>query len=298
MVWFHAKARGPHPAYPSRVPVSDESVDWNSSAADYRPPEFTHTAVTENMKLPLDDSNRWADKEDVDVEHRWTTYYGQPRLLSALAKDSDGRVLNPAGRTGLAGRGLLGKWGPNSVCDAVVTRWNPDCPNVLQVACMQRKDTGEWALPGIVVGGPSSLASKFKNEILGKSAGAILASGVENGVDILLSHGIEIFSGYIDDPRNTDHAWMEGSAYLFHVDGPLQQMQLKAGKMAIDAKWLDITPDLLKLYGGHYLIVMIAEARIRGALAARREITARATAFTVATLAVASLFAVTFVRRS
>uniref|UniRef100_A0A493TA46 Uncharacterized protein n=1 Tax=Anas platyrhynchos platyrhynchos TaxID=8840 RepID=A0A493TA46_ANAPP len=29
---------------------------------------------------------------------------------------------NPAGRTGLTGRGLLGRWGPNHAADPIVTR--------------------------------------------------------------------------------------------------------------------------------------------------------------------------------
>lgn len=35
----------------------------------------------------------------------------------------DGKPLNPKGRTGLQGRGLLGKWGPNHAADPIVTRW-------------------------------------------------------------------------------------------------------------------------------------------------------------------------------
>ena len=35
----------------------------------------------------------------------------------------DGRPLNPVGRTGLAGRGILGKWGPNHAADPIVTRF-------------------------------------------------------------------------------------------------------------------------------------------------------------------------------
>ena len=34
--------------------------------------------------------------------------------------------LNPRGRTGLSGRGLLGKFGPNHAADTVVTRWAVD----------------------------------------------------------------------------------------------------------------------------------------------------------------------------
>lgn len=36
---------------------------------------------------------------------------------------NNGRPLNPEGRTGLKGRGILGKWGPNHAADPVVTRW-------------------------------------------------------------------------------------------------------------------------------------------------------------------------------
>lgn len=35
----------------------------------------------------------------------------------------DSRPLNPEGRTGLKGRGVLGKWGPNHAADPIVTRW-------------------------------------------------------------------------------------------------------------------------------------------------------------------------------
>lgn len=35
----------------------------------------------------------------------------------------DGYPINPAGRTGLTGRGILGKWGPNHAADPLVTRW-------------------------------------------------------------------------------------------------------------------------------------------------------------------------------
>ena len=62
-----------------------------------------------------------------------------------------GKPRNPRGRTGMTGRGMLGKWGPNQAADAIVTRWNPDSPqnrDELQVAAIKRQDTGEWALPG------------------------------------------------------------------------------------------------------------------------------------------------------
>lgn len=35
----------------------------------------------------------------------------------------DGLPRNPFGRTGIIGRGLLGRWGPNHAVDPIVTRW-------------------------------------------------------------------------------------------------------------------------------------------------------------------------------
>ena len=35
----------------------------------------------------------------------------------------DGLPLNPSGRTGLIGRGLLNFWGPNQAIEAIVTRY-------------------------------------------------------------------------------------------------------------------------------------------------------------------------------
>jgi ADP-ribose pyrophosphatase len=70
----------------------------------------------------------------------------------------DGVPRNPVGRTGMAGRGLLGKWGPNHAADPIVTRWKKNSSGdkvleegkpVLQFVAVERKDNGEWAIPGV-----------------------------------------------------------------------------------------------------------------------------------------------------
>ena len=75
----------------------------------------------------------------------------------------NGFPLNVRGRTGLRGRGILGRYGPNHAADPVVTRWkrDPDSGEVitspkngrqiLQFVGIQRRDTGEWAIPGGMV---------------------------------------------------------------------------------------------------------------------------------------------------
>jgi ADP-ribose pyrophosphatase len=76
------------------------------------------------------------------------------------------------GRTGLRGRGRLGRWGPNHAADPIVTRWKrirpPTANNdgvvekmdevevnkdtnkpILEFVAVLRDDTNEWAIPGV-----------------------------------------------------------------------------------------------------------------------------------------------------
>lgn len=66
-----------------------------------------------------------------------------PEVLKLVFRDyqidSSGRPLNPIGRTGISGRGFLGRWGPNHAADPVVSRIKD---GKLQFVGIQRRDTG------------------------------------------------------------------------------------------------------------------------------------------------------------
>lgn len=68
------------------------------------------------------------------------------------------RPMNPCGRTGVNGRGKLGRWGPNHAADPVVTRWKRDedekvirisGKQILEFVAIKRHDNGQWAIPGV-----------------------------------------------------------------------------------------------------------------------------------------------------
>ena len=63
---------------------------------------------------------------------------------------------------------------------------------------------------------------------------------------------IQIYEGYVDDPRNTDNAWMETSAYSFHdADGKKAgKIPLNAGDDAQAVQWLAINSGI-ELYASH-----------------------------------------------
>ncbi len=136
----------------TRVDVADESVPWSKDVPSYNPPEFTDDSV-----LTQGVAQGWADPptpQEVPNLTQRETYEGPISF--------DGGVpLNPRGRTGVRGRGLLGKWGPNHAADPIVTRYHPQTGK-LQVVAVLREDTGQFAVPG---GMSKSPGEKWNNKV-------------------------------------------------------------------------------------------------------------------------------------
>ncbi|MCL1929590.1 NUDIX domain-containing protein [Candidatus Saccharibacteria bacterium] len=153
---------------------------------------------------------------DVDFSTR-SSYCGE------LVFDDWGNPLNPMGRTGLTGRGILYKWGANHAADPIVIARSGDADKILLI---KRQDSGQWALPGGMVDAGEKVSRTAKREL-----------AEEAGVDVSEVEGVEVFAGYVDDPRNTDNSWMETAAFVFVVDFTPQP---KASSDAVDAQWFDI----------------------------------------------------------
>ncbi len=75
---------------------------------------------------------------------------------------------------------------------------------------------------------------------------------VAKAFDSFFKKGAQIYKGYVDDPRNTDNAWMETVVQSFH-DGNnkvFKNFELKAGDDASNVQWMDINSDI-QLYATH-----------------------------------------------
>ena len=162
------------------------------------------------------------------------------------------------GRTGVSGRGVLGRWGPNHAADPIVTRWqrteagdivkNTDTGKpVLQFVSIQRRDTGEWAIPGGMVDPGEKVSVTVKREFMEEALDSTGANkdNVEELKKMLgdfFDSGDEVYKGYVDDPRNTDNAWMETVAFNFHDDSGTKvgQFPLKAGDDAASICWMKL----------------------------------------------------------
>lgn len=259
-----------HPQYPKRSQVSQ--VKWSKKDLGYAPVNFTHSVVLEN-----DESIKkggWADPQI------WT--YDLQKQITKRKSNSikhNGKVImkdfvnvfgfkelrprNPIGRTGMIGRGLLGKYGTNFAADPLVTRYDPDTGH-LQMVVIKRKDTGEWAMPGGMVDPGEKVSITAKREFMEEAQNLEStkltqeSASIKEKLDHLFSRGTLVYEGYVDDPRNTDWAWMETACYHFHIKDPeLQRLKLNAGDDASHAKWVDIT-DSLNLYASHKKMVMDA----------------------------------------
>lgn len=252
----HSVARAAHPAYPQKSCVIDDHVQWSVQCADYEPREFTADFVL---------SAQWADPNDPNDSRCQVNM--NPQLRDRFHTDpTSNRPMNPAGRTGMSGRGVLGKWGPNFAADPIVTRHNTQTGK-LQVIAIKRKDTGAWALPGGMVDPGENVSATARREFEEEAGNHMGADKVlfEELVQQLFLKDNErhVYTGYVDDPRNTDNAWMETSAMHYHCNEQLASMlKTNAGDDAADVMWLDITEDM-ELYANHHALVMQVDATMK-----------------------------------
>jgi ADP-ribose pyrophosphatase len=269
----HTKARQDHPGYRlQRVLVPDDAVSWDTPFPGYAPPDYTHRTVIESNRFAK--SGGWADPlfDAPGFEFRDTSYESHLSRTSAAKR---GCPLNPFGRTGMCGRGLLGKWGANHAADPIVTRWvDRDGTWVLQLVVIKRKDTGAWALPGGMVDDGETVSETVRREFGEEAANqptAALQVQCNRLLDELFapsptkshpSTSREVYRGYVDDPRNTDNSWMETCVMHYHCTPELGHLlPLHEGDDAAEVRWLDTdSPEMKTLYASHCDFVLMALA--------------------------------------
>ncbi len=238
---LHIKSRTEkHASYPARCFVPDEKVHWDIPFASYNPTEF-------NAPVVLDVNTPWADPQEVNAITRvFISFEGDVKF------NDNGIPLNPIGRTGLTGRGVLGKWGANFAVDGIVTTLNPTSKQ-LQVLTITRSDTGETALPGGMVDFDET-AIETRNRELEEEL-SIIPSDLANHL-----YEKVVYKGYVDDPRNTDNAWIETTVIHTHLAyGLATTMHVCAGDDASDFQWMSITPEsLTSFYANHGVSLLLA----------------------------------------
>jgi len=245
-----------------RFPVPDDKVPWLVQWDAYKPHQFTASHLK---------GQTWADPE-IGKDGFHPNFNCEEKHVNRKSHMGDytvinGFPLNPMGRTGLVGRGVLGRWGPNHAADPITTRWlrdgqghcilNRDTQRpILEFVGIQRKDSGEWALPGGMVDPGEESHQTALREFLEEAMDAENLSSdqlqqLKSAVDRLFANGRLVYSGYVDDPRNTDNSWMETTAINYHADADeMDALPFRAGSDAKNVAWLEVSSKL-NLYASH-----------------------------------------------
>lgn len=231
----HVRARLSHPAYDAcrafKVKVADNQFDWDVAWTDYAPTEFTHPRILEQPSYadPV-------DARQIDWSARRFSLEYARRGLTEYQFDALGRPRNIVGRTGMSGRGRLGKWGPNQAADGLVTRQVSQDPAVFEFVAIQRSDTGIWALPGGMVDANETFRHAAIREFFEEAA---TEDDMPIFEPIMEKEGVVTYSGAVDDNRATDNAWTETSVFHWVFDASRHPpLRLKAADDAIGVAWL------------------------------------------------------------
>ncbi|CAG2212782.1 NUDT9 [Mytilus edulis] len=208
---------------------------------------------------------------------KWNEIDGKVSRVSFEGKYEvvDGLPLNPVGRTGIKHRGCLGRWGPNHAADPIMEKnqddeivKGKDGKQVMEFVSIQRRDNREWAIPGGKIDAgevvTDTVLREFGEEAL--STKEISQEEKDKAVESMkqfFTKGIKVYEGYVDDPRNTDNAWMETTAYHFHDhDGTkVGQFNLHAGDDAMAVQWM-VCNSSINLYASHKSFLQEAAKRI------------------------------------
>ncbi|XP_003367038.1 conserved hypothetical protein, partial [Trichinella spiralis] len=204
-----------------RVMLATVKAD-KSSLKIYKPPEFS--ATISEFGTHFDDFT----PSEKTVEAYFNDKDGTIDRRSMAFKQyelKDGRPVNPAGFTGIQGRGLLPRWGPNIFCIFLVTRGTGEDLEVLTVA----SDGNSLELPKVLSflqikyleltfhnkmyvdnQEASTLRMKLLEEMYNSRAqDKITREDLMGIVKKAMKKSLMVKLGFTPDALNTDNAWME-----------------------------------------------------------------------------------------
>lgn len=285
-------------AGPTKVPyvgepnnkISVKTYNWDVVQTDYKPIEYTTKKVLESSvsdvhvdKVEFKSIN--FNEFDVASGHDRTSAHG---IYDMMYYSDSMRIFvpqNPVGCTGTIGRGRLRRWGPNKAADMILTRSTDN--NGFEFIAIRRKDTKKleqstsvpmYAIPGGMVDiGEDTYTTAIREifeealadkqpkflESVGKYTPEFIRTERNKSFETMFGKAELIYSGYVDDPRNTDNAWMESDVYHLHVRGDNKDFEvIQAGD---DAASVEIVRyrDGLKMYASHGDFMKLVSERIK-----------------------------------
>lgn len=233
------------PSYGARAAVGDP-CDWDEVGYNpifYEDPAFTNARP------------EWADSLMVpkaELDERGT--YVKMKLtslgMSGYVYDAErGAYRNPKGKTGITGRGMLGKYGPNHAADVIVTRLYGGKFQALLVEKKLEGGATAFAWPAGMVEAGESVPLTLRRELTEE---AVAEGDVVDRLFATCLKGV-VYAGHVDDWRNTDLAWMETNAVHYHATQEIgNQLELKVQDTdeIRRSMWVDMD-SVTQMYASH-----------------------------------------------
>jgi len=234
-------------SYPTRASVGDNVYDWDDPC--YNPVSFTDKLILNDPKP------KWADHKDVpflEVLARKTINRKGEIVKLSTSKQYDfhtGCFLNPRGKTGIAGRGILGRWGANWAADVIVTKTEGD--KLWVILCEKQVGDGDSVLcfPAGMVEPGDRVPQTLRRELCEE---AVADNGAVDELFDTCAIGC-VYAGHVDDWRNTDHAWMVTQAYRFHATPEIAEkltLSVKDKDEINKSAWY-VAEEVTKMYASH-----------------------------------------------
>lgn len=210
--------------YPERFFVPDNKVSWDIAWDSYNPTYFSSETLEDKS---------YGESEDMTQISRskFSDKFGTVKFNTLK------QPMNPVGRTGISGRGILGKWGANQAVDTVILTIHPTS-GLLCFLSVLRTDNNMWAITGGMVDG-----GETKKDAAIREVGEEVPQYKDLPPDLFHEISIE----YGDDYRNTDNSWIEST--IFGVILPskfyteeffgFDPKEIKA------VSWLEVKPGLM-----------------------------------------------------
>lgn len=225
---------------PMRFPVPDKFISWEQEFGKYEP----------TLILPTVDSARNAQEKSIERGFS-KSYEGEYEL------NEDGIPKNIIGRTGFKGAGNLFNYGPNHASDMLLFT-GPNRDGLFKAILITRAD-GSLAIPGGFIDVNETSESAAVREL---SEEALKLSEID--CKRLEEKVALTYQGYVDDPRNTDNAWIETSFFSAHVSEA--EFETYANRIksentddAIDVNVVTLTSEVLdNLYASHGMMIRLA----------------------------------------
>jgi ADP-ribose pyrophosphatase len=231
---FHLKIRGERPkSYPPRFRISIDQANWKIEVPDYHPPYHVDDTVLKNDITANKDG--WVDPED-DWRIR-----GLFKDDQSIFKDNTGKPINPHGRTGIAGRGMLGHWGPNPYVIPIITKSNSETDE-LEILIHESDD--EYTLLEDFVSSNRTFEEATKHLLKKK-----YNLGV-NATEYLL-----VYDGYLYDFRQTDNAWIVAQSYSLHLNSNISY-DLPDSVGSYNVRWKSFNPELINEFSSSRALLL------------------------------------------